>query len=115
MTAEDSLHEKQGRPRKQSTRFEIHDMLDHLRSQYEKVKADLAFLALKQSELHPDDEISFFGFLEAKQNLHMEQSLLSGHALMIQEDIRESRVILDQRNQQLLNDIITYSRRLWFS
>ena len=83
-----------------------------LKSQHEKVKALAAFLDLKKAELRPGDEISFFGFLETKEQLAIEQSALSGHAGMIQEFINEKRVSLDADSQRMLRQIQTEARQL---
>ena len=94
---------------------DVQELIAELRKQYDRVRQEQEFLKLKQRELRRDDEISFFGFLDAKQSLAMEQSLLSGHALMIQQDIQEGRITLDPETKRCLNDIIAYSRRLWIS
>lgn len=91
---------------------EIQGMIAELRKQYNLVQQKQEFLKLKESELRPEDEISFFGFLEAKQNLAIEQSLLSGHALMVQEDIQKKRLELSSDDQTFLKEIVAYSRRL---
>ena len=83
-----------------------------LKSQHEKVKALAAFLGLKQAELRPGDEISYFGFLEAKEQLAIEQSVLSGHAVMVQELIQQGRVTLDADSQRMLRQIQTQARQL---
>ena len=93
---------------------ELHELIATLRVQFDKVREKAAWLELKQSELRPDDQISFFGFLEAKQNLAMEQSILSGHAIMIQEDIRKWRITIDPQSSRMLKEITNYSRTLYY-
>ncbi|MDD5677066.1 MAG: hypothetical protein PHW60_03620 [Kiritimatiellae bacterium] len=81
------------------------EMIAVLRSQYEKVKAQTAFLDLKQSELRPGDEISFFGYLQAKEELTIEQSLLSGHAWMLQTMAKERELDFNLDTRRLLAEI----------
>lgn len=85
-------------------------MIAALRSQYEKVKDDAAWLSLKQSELHSDDEVSFFGLLDARQNLDMEQSLLSGHANMLQQEMSAKGVTPDPETARLFQKIANIAR-----
>ena len=54
-----------------TTAKEIRELVSELKRHFEKVKAESAFVALKQSELRPGDQMSFFGFLEAKESLAM--------------------------------------------
>ena len=93
-------------------KIDIQAQIAALKSQHEKVKALAAFLDLKQAELRPGDEISFFGFLEAKEQLAIEQSVLSGHAGMVQEFIQKERVPLDADSQRILRQIQTQVRQL---
>jgi len=81
------------------------ELIAALRAQFEKVREMTAWLELKQSELRPDDEFSFFGLLEAKQNLALEQSLLAGHAVMLQQDMQASGIIPDPETSRLLQEI----------
>lgn len=92
---------------------EIHELISELRVQFDKVKEKVAWLELKQSELRPGDQISYYGFLEAKQNLLMERSLLSGHATMVQEDIQKWRVTVDPQSARILKEIVRYSKTMW--
>ena len=62
------------------TERELQGLISELRIHYDKLREKVAWLELKHSELQPDDEVSLFGFLDAKQNLAIEKSLLSGHA-----------------------------------
>lgn len=91
---------------------ELLELIAALRTHFEKVQEMTAWLELKQSELRPDDEFSFLGMLEAKQNLTIEQSLLSGHAFMIQEDIQERHIVLSRDDKKVLETIVAYSQRL---
>jgi len=92
---------------------EIQELISELRIHFDKVREQVAWLQLKQSELRPDDQISFFGLLEAKQNLTIEQSLLSGHALMVQKDIQQSRITIDPQTARMLKEIVHYSGTLY--
>jgi len=92
---------------------ELRDLISELRTQFDKVREKVAWLELKQSELRPDDQVSFFGYLEAKQNLNVEKSLLSGHALMVQEDIQKHRIIIDKQSARMLKEIVNYSRNVY--
>ena len=49
---------------------ELPELISGLESHFEKVQADAAFLALKQSELRPDDHVSLCGVMEAQEQLH---------------------------------------------
>ena len=91
---------------------DIQAQMAALKSQHEKVKALATFLDLKQTELRPGDEISFFGFLEAKEQLAIEQSVLVGHASLVQELIQKERVPLDADSQRMLRQIQTQARQL---
>jgi hypothetical protein len=90
----------------------IQEQVAALKTQHEKVKALAAFLDLKQAELRPGDEISFFGILEAKEQLAIEQSVLSGHAGIVQEFIQKKRVPLDADSQRMLRQIQAQARQL---
>jgi hypothetical protein len=96
-----------------ATHGEIHELISELRGQLDKVREKVAWLELKQSELRPGDQISYLGFLEAKQNLAVEQSLLSGHALMVQEDIQKWRITIDPQSARILKEIVRYSRSMY--
>lgn len=79
-----------------------------------KVQEKREFLYLKQSELQPSSEISFFGFLQAREQLAYETSVLAGHAHMIQEMIATEKLILDPVSKRLLKEIMTFSRQQIF-
>ena len=82
-----------------------------LREQFETVKANDAFLRLKESEYRPDDEISLFGLMNAREQLNIERSLLGGHALMIMEMADKKEVSLNRESQLLLREIQEYTTR----
>jgi hypothetical protein len=88
----------------------IQELIAEIRRQYDRVREKQEFLRLKQSELRPGDEMSFFGYWEAKQNLAMEQSLLSGHAFMVQQELQKRRITLDARTARILREIANTSR-----
>lgn len=81
------------------------ELMAAIRSQYDRIRQDQEFLKLKESELRPGDEMSFFGFWEAKQNLAMEQSLLAGHVFMIRQGIRQHRISIDVQMAKILEQI----------
>ena len=91
---------------------DLQEMIATLRSQYEKVKTQAAFLELKQSELRPGDEISFFWYLQAKEHLHIEQSLLSGHAYMVRQILAKRKRATSPEIGGILREIeaATYCR-----
>ena len=88
---------------------EIQDLIAELRFGYARTKDKAAFLSLKQSELRPDDQISLYGFMEAKQQLEIEQSLLSGHAHMACEMIGKSSIKITRKTRILLKEITAYT------
>jgi hypothetical protein len=85
---------------------EIHELIAALRSQFEKVKADAAFLALKKSELRPGNYPSLCGTMEAQEQLNLERSLLSGRAWMIQEMVTRKKITLDANSRKLLRETL---------
>jgi hypothetical protein len=91
---------------------ELPELISALQSHFDKVQSDSAFLALKQSELRPDDHISLSGVMETREELSIERSLLAGHAFMIQEMITKKKVTLDRNSQRLLREILAYARDL---
>ncbi len=93
---------------------EFQELIAELRIQFDEVRGKTEFLKLKQSELRPGDEISFFGFLEAMQSLAIEQSLLAGHARMVQENIQTKHLVLSFGDRKILETIVAYSRHLYF-
>ena len=84
------------------TKEDITDLVAAIRSHQEYVSTLAAFLELKKSELRPGDDISFLGLLAAKQDLMVEQSILSGHAFMVEEDIRAKHIKLDEYSWRVL-------------
>jgi len=90
---------------------ETGQLIVELQRCYVRTQERAAFLALKQSELRPDDQLSLLGFMEAKEQLAIERSVLSGHACMVQEFIQTNRVILDSNSQRILRQIQTQIRQ----
>ena len=72
----------------------------------------MLFRSLKQSELRPDDHVSLSGVMEAQEQLHIERSLLSGHAFMIQEMVTRKHVKLEKRSCQVLRRVLDYTRTM---
>lgn len=89
---------------------ELRDLIAEMRIQFDKVREKSAWLDLKQSEFRPDDEIAFWGLMQAKEQLTIEQSVLAGHAGMAQELIRKKKIRLDRGTTRFLNQIADYSR-----
>ena len=89
---------------------DIDELITQLRTHYKDVQAKAAFLALKLSELRPDNEVSFFGFHGAREQLLQEHSLLAGHAPLVQELIMREKSAVATANQRLLKDIAAFSR-----
>jgi len=103
-----SKHEPSARTlkgRKNRKADDLQEMIATLRSQYEKVKTQAAFLELKQSELRPGDEISFFWYLQAKEQLYIEQSLLSGHAYMVRQILAKRKQSANLEIKGILREI----------
>jgi len=90
---------------------EVRRLITDLNTQFAKVQEHLEFLSIKQSELRPDDEISFFGLLQARKQFACEVTLLAGHAQMVQEKIATEKVSLGPATKALLKDITTFSRQ----
>ena len=93
---------------------ETDQLIAQLQQCYARTQERAAFLALKQSELRPDDQLSLFGFMEAKEQLTIERSLLSGHVFMVHELIQKKQVILDSNSQRILSQIQTQVRQFSF-
>ncbi len=93
---------------------EVRNLITELNVLFGKVQEKREFLSLKQSELHPSNEISFFGFLQAREQLAYETSVLAGHAHMIQEMIATEKLTLDPVSKRLLKEIMTFSRQQIF-
>jgi len=88
---------------------DAHELIAQLRIHYERVQENTAFLSLKESELRPGDEISFFGFHQTREQLFQEHSLLAGHAHLVQETITREKITISAGDQRLLREIITFS------
>ncbi len=93
---------------------DIHELIAQLRIHYESVQGKTAFLSLKQSELRPGDEISFFGFHQTREQLFQEHSLLAGHAHLVQETIISEKITISADDQRLLREIASFSRQQIF-
>ena len=91
---------------------EIKQLITELQQGFARTQEMAAFLELKQSELYPDDPLSLFGFMDAKEQLAIERSALSGHAGMVQELIQKRCVTLDANSQRILKQIQTQARQL---
>jgi hypothetical protein len=87
----------------------IPTLISELRSLYGKVQGEREFLALKKSELRPGDEISFFGFIQAREQLACETSLLTGHAILVQEIIARQKIAVPEADQRFLKEISALS------
>ena len=93
---------------------ELKNLMNDLHIQFGKVRQKAAWLALKRSEFQEDDAISFFDYLQAEEDFATEVSLLSGHALMVQQLASKKRIRLDRYSKYLLQQIQAYSRRFQF-
>jgi hypothetical protein len=89
-------------------------LVEALRQHAEKVRTQAAFLALKQSELRPDDEMSFFGHQQAREELTLEAGLLKGHLLMIQQEIRQTHRAVNADLRKALNQAETVLNTIAF-
>lgn len=87
----------------------IQKLIAELRLSYEKVRGGREFLALKKTELRPGDEISFFGFIQAREQLACETSLLIGHAILVQEIIAKKKIVVPATDQRFLKQISALS------
>jgi len=90
---------------------DIQELIAQLRIHYESVQEKTAFLSLKQSELRPGDEISFFGFHQTRELFFQEHSLLAGHAHLVQETITRKKITISAADQRLLREIASFSRQ----
>lgn len=97
-----------------TTKTEIKELIVELSIHFDKLREKAAYLALKEAELWPDDYISQSLYTQAVEELRFEQSLLAGHALMVQQDIQKKRLALSFDDRTLLREIVAYSRRLPF-
>ena len=92
--------------------MELPELIYTLQSHFDKVEADSAFLALKQAEVRPDDYISMRGVMDTREQLHIEQSLLVGHAFMIQEMVNRGQMKLDKHSRQILRRVLDYANNM---
>ena len=84
---------------------DIQDLITALRSQLNRIRDQTAFLALKRSEMRPDDQVSLYGFMDAQEQLKIEKSLLAGHAEVLRDMMSERKVKLDMETRRFLNEI----------
>jgi len=80
-------------------------LITALRSQLNRIRDQTAFLALKRSEMRPDDQVSLYGFMDAQEQLKIEKSLLAGHAEVLRDMMSERKVKLDMETRRFLNEI----------
>ena len=90
---------------------EIQELIAELEKHYRKVQEKIEYLALKRGELRPDDWISHSLFMDADEELRIERSLLTGHALMVSQTIAKNKIKLDAETQRILNKILAASQR----
>jgi len=83
----------------------IQDLIAALRSQLNHVRDQTAFLALKRSEMRPDDQVSLYGFMDAHEQLKIEKSLLAGHAYMVQQILAKRKQSASPEIQRILCEI----------
>jgi len=93
---------------------EVKDLINELEVLFQKVQSQREFSALKQSELRPSSEIAFFGFLQSREQLATDASLLAGHVHMLQEMASKRQIILDANGLRIIEKIETYLRQQVF-
>jgi hypothetical protein len=91
---------------------ELKELISELRIHFDRVREKAAWRGLKRGELRPDDFTSQSMFMDAGNELRLEQSLLAGHAFMVQELATKKNLTLDRTSQRLLQEILAYSRNL---
>ena len=84
---------------------DLQEMIEALRSQLNNVRDQTAFLALKRSEMRPDDQVSLYGFMDTREQLKIEKSLLAGHVPILQDMMAEMKIRPDRETRRLLNVI----------
>ena len=84
---------------------DLQEMITALRSQLSHVKTQTAFLALKRSELWPDDQMSLYGFMDAHEQLKIEKSLLGGHAYMVRQILAKRKQTASPEIRGILREI----------
>lgn len=84
---------------------DLRKMIDAFRSQLSHVRDLSAFMALKRSEIRPDDQVSLYGFMDTQEQLKIETSLLAGHVPILQEMMAEMKVKPNKETRSLLNEI----------
>lgn len=91
---------------------DVQQLIAELRLHFERTKEMAAFVSLKQSELRPDDEISFFGLLQAREQLAVQSSLLAGHSQLLNDEVVRMKQPLDPASLHLLKEVSAYARQL---
>ena len=89
-------------------------LINDLEALFAKVQAQREFSAIKQSEFRPNSEISFFGFLQSREQLATDASLLGGHIQMIREMVAKRQIVLDSNGHRIIEKIDTYLRQQFF-
>ena len=84
---------------------DLQEMITAIRSQLNHVRDQTSFLALKRSEMRPGDQMSLYGFMDAQEQLKIENSLLGGHAQMLLDMMVERKLKPDMDTRRLLNEI----------
>ena len=84
---------------------DLQEMITALCSQLSHVKAQTAFLALKCSEMRPDDQVSLYGFMDAQEQLKIEKSLLAGHAYIVRQILAKRKQTTSPEIRRILREI----------
>ena len=93
---------------------DVKRLINELEVLFRKVQAQREFLAIKQSELRPSSEISFFGYLQSREQLSTDASLLAGHVQMIQEMVAKRQIVLHSNGERMISQINTYLHQEFF-
>lgn len=93
---------------------EVKELINEMEVLLKKVQAQREFLVVKQNELRPKSEISFFGYLQSREQLATDASLLSGHVQMIQEMVAKRQIALNPEGNRIVTQIDTYLRQHFF-
>ena len=88
---------------------EINQLIAELQRCYARTQGQAAFLDLKQSELRPGDQISLWGFMETKEQLAMQQSVLWGQAHLARQIIAKNKIQVDVKTATILKEIFVYA------
>ena len=82
----------------------IQEMQKALQETLERVQSLAAFLSLKQSEAMSGGEYTMISYMNAKQELEIEKSLLTGHANILQSTLKEQDHPPKHETKQLLQN-----------